>query len=307
MTLPPRHLVEEALLYTVLPPFAAAAAVAGIVLLVFRRKAGPFAASLGFVLAFVAALWTDPIVPWTPTMDKRNEWLPSLGTGACLPALLLGPILLVSSFLKRPIGECAGLSTVVWAAVLVLFATKVCPAKYLKEPWYAAPGGAALLTAAWLAPAAFARRIPGATAALVVGMCLLAASGVAIHARAKQLMDLAVVAGVAMSGLALVSLVYRVDLGGAIPGGIAVLGGVLVNAYYNADDECKVPQWAYLLPAVAPLLCGVALLPGVRRAFAAKSGAVRYLSCLVLLGFVGAVLAASIWGASAEQIDFESL
>jgi hypothetical protein len=287
MNLPPRHLVEEAVLHTVLPPFAAAAVVLAVVLVVFGRKAAPIASVVGFVAAVVAAIWVDPIVPWTPNLTKRSEWVPALAAAGALAGLL------GRSF-------ATGWQTVLWAAVITLFVAKVCPAKYLKEPWWVIPTGAALMTAAGIVPAALVRRNPGAGVPFAVALCLFAASGVAIHAHAKQLMDLAVVGGAALAGLAVVSLFVRVDVGPALPGTAVILAGVLLGAFYDADDDCKVPKASYLIPLLTPLTLAVAYLPGINRLSGVKLRAVQ-LACVL------APLVYAVWAATAEKLDFENL
>jgi hypothetical protein len=287
MTLPPRHLVEDAVLHTVLPPAGAAIGVFVFGLIVFGRKAAPVTAAVAFVAALAAALFAKPIVPWVPELTKRVEWIPALAAAGAV-AGALG---------RLPRG--AGWQVAAWAAVLALGVAKVCPAKFLKEPWWAVPAGAALVSAAGLVPAALSRRNPGAGVPFAVALCLFAAGGVALHAHAALLMDVAVVAGSALLGLALVCLFVRVDVTGGLAGASVVLGGVLLSAYYEADDECKVPGSSYLIPSLAPLALAVAYLPAVHRLSGWKLRLAQLLPIVVLLAY-------AIWAATAEKLDFES-
>ncbi len=287
MTLPPRRLAEDAILYGVLPPAAAAAVVLAVALLVFGRKAATVAAGVAFIAALAAALYAKSIVPWVPGATKRVEWIPVLAAAGALAGML-----------GRGCGT-AWQSTV-WATVIALGVAKVCPGKYLKDPWWAVPGGVLLVSLAGFLPAVLSRRNPGAGVPLAMAFCLFAASGVAIHAHAALLMDLAVIAGSALFGLAAVSLFCRVDIGGAFPGAAIVLGGVLLSAYYDMDDECKVPYTSFLLPALAPLLLASAYIPPVNRLNGWKLRAVQF-------GCVLTPLAYAIWAATAEKLDFESL
>jgi hypothetical protein len=287
MTLPPRHLVEDAVLHTVLPPFGTAAVVLAVGLVVFGRKAAPVAAAVGFVLAWVVVRLVDPSL-WNLSPDRRADWIPPLAAAGALAGML-----------GRAVG--AGWQAVLWAAVVALFAAKVCPEKYLKEPWWAAPAGAALVTAAGLVPAALARRNPGATVPFAVTLCLFATSVIVVLAHGKQLMDFAVVGAAALAGLSLVALFVRVDVGPALPGATIVLAGTLLTKYYEADDECKVPGASYLLPVVAPVLLGMTYLPVLSRLNGWKLLSLQ-------LAIVTVPLAYAVWAATAEPLgDLENM
>lgn len=287
MTLPPRHLVEDAILQTVLPPAGAAAVVLAVGLLVFGRKAAPYAAAVGFVAAWAVALYAKPIVPWVPTLTTRVEWIPILAAGGAVAGLF---------------GRCGGgvWAKAVWAAVLTLSVVRVCPEKYRLDPWWAVPAGAVVATLVGFVPRLLARRNPGAGVPLSVSFCLYAAAGVAIHAHSARLMDMAVVAGSALFGLAVVSLVCRCDTGGAFPGAAVVLGGTMLCSYFDLDEESKVPASSFLLPLLAPLGFAVAYLPGIRRLDGWKMRVVQF-------AVVSAPLVYAVWAATAEKLDFENL
>ncbi|HEY2786097.1 MAG TPA: hypothetical protein VGJ05_14105 [Fimbriiglobus sp.] len=287
MTLPPRHLVEDAVLHGVLPPAGAAAVVLGVALVAFGRKAAPVASAVAFVAALAVALYAKPVVPWIPNLLKRVEWIPVLAAGGALAGMF---------------GRCSGFAwqTVLWTTVVALGIAKVCPGKYLQDPWWAVPSGAMLVSLVGFIPAVLSRRNPGACIPFAISACLFAAGGVALFAHSALLMDLAVLSGSAFFGLAAVCLFCRVDVSGALPGAAVVLGGVLLSAYYDMDEECKVPASSFLLVAGAPLLLAVAYLPIVNRLGGWKLRTVQ-LVC------VCAPLAYALWAATAEKVDFENL
>src|SRR4051812_48115601 len=114
MTLPPRPLVEDAVLHAVVPPAAAAAGVFGLLILVFGRRAAPWAAAVAFVAALAAGNYAKQVLPWQPDPGKRAEWTLVLAAAGAVAGL----------------ARCPGWAAAGWAAVLALGVAKVCPAAY---------------------------------------------------------------------------------------------------------------------------------------------------------------------------------
>jgi hypothetical protein len=287
MQLPPAKLVQDALLETVLPPFAAAAVVLAVVVGALGRRAAAAGAALAVVAGWAAGNYVRGVVPWQPDA-RRVEWLPWLAAAAA------GAWLLTRVPRLR-----AGVGWAMWGAVVAVAVVKVLPAEYLKVPWWAVPAFVLATSAAGPGLAHLSRRDPGAGVPLLAALALFAAAAVLIHAGSAQLMDAATVAGAALLGVAAVALVAKVDAGGALPAAGVFLTGLLVAGFHETYGE--VPASSFALPAVAPLAAAAVLIPPLSRLTGWRLRLVQF--TLVLVPLAVAVGRA----AAAEPLNFENL
>jgi hypothetical protein len=256
MPLPPTPIVVEALRETVGPPF-----LIGVGVLVFARLLfGKSSASVAAVVALTAALavgnYQVNLNPnWQPT-DKRLTWLPWLAAVGALAGVLIHT-------LKRP-----AVGHSLWAFVAVMAVLRVLPKDYLSKPeWHAIP----LLVLAFIIVTAavgfglmkLSEKRPGALTPFLLGSALMAGGTVIIHAHSKSLLDVASLGGMCLFGVAAVAAVTKGDAGAVFPGAAFLLTGTLVAGQY--ETYSNVPTAAFVLPAVAPLLALVGLVPAVDR------------------------------------------
>ena len=102
-------------------------------------------------------------------------------------------------------------------------------------------------------------------------------------------MEIAVVIGSAMFGIAVVASLMKADASGAVPAAVAFLPGLVLGSRPTLETE--VPYVSFLLVSIAPLILAPFLIPALAR----KNGwLVRVLrAALVLVPLVVAIVVAA--------------
>ncbi len=283
MTLPPTSLVLEALRETVGPPFAIGVGVLLVARIAFGKSSYPFAAVLAFLAALAAGNHFAKINPdWLPT-DKRLTWLPWLAAAGCLAGLVAR---------NWPRG---GVS--LWAAIAAVAVVRVLAKDYLLAPWWALPAFVLLPAAVGFGLMRLDEKRPGFTSPFVLGSALMAAGTVIIHAHSKSLLDVATIGGMCLFGIAAVVAFLPGETGPVYPGSALLLVSTLFAGYHETYSQ--VPAIAFALPAVAPLLALVGLIPRVDRLRPRWRIAVSVVPALVVLGVAVGLATAN------ETLSFE--
>lgn len=294
--LPPLKYVLDALHQNVLPAAGGAALVLAVFLLFGRR-----AAALGSAVAVVAAfMWCnyEPTLPkdesaptwgnssrlshWKPGEDEPcSQWLPR----AALVLVIVG---LVSRWLglvaSRVLPERAW-----WVANLLVWLPRVA-AVYVVSGWLVLGVAASkpewdglrwvlagAMFALWLVADSFARGGFSAEVSVYLGAGLFAAATVLICTHNGLFMQLALVIGSAMFGIAVVTALAKpgpdgpngepgakVLATGAIPAAITFLPGLILGTRPSHADHL-VPVVCFWLVALAPLLFAPFLVPRISR------------------------------------------
>ncbi|MBX9624930.1 MAG: hypothetical protein K2X82_14080 [Gemmataceae bacterium] len=276
--LPPADQVLPVLKQAVLPAAGGAAFVC-LLFLCLGRWAAALGAAAGVVVGFVWANYTfekldwagtGRLVPWRPWDDvppNQTAW-----RGLATAGLLLVLAGLVSRWVGLLVGRITSdrywwvVSLVVWLprAVAVGVASGwLVPKSAADLPWvpYALP---ALMLLSWAAWDGLARSTPGGEAAAYQAAACTAAGAVLLYDSWASAMELAVVVGSALAGVAIVARVARADCSGAVPAGVAALP-VLMLAGRLGIDEPKLPVACYWLVALAPLALLPFLVPKLSR------------------------------------------
>jgi hypothetical protein len=265
------------------------------------------------------ATWenTARLVPWAPGENAAGwHWLPRGG-------LLLVVVGVGSRWLglvaKRMLSANLwwGASLLVWApriAAAVIVAGWFASGHANKEDSTLMPIVAAVMVLSWVALDGVARGIPmpeedfrygygyepesagrmdtpyGAEVTLYLSAALLAAATILILTHTARFMELAVVLGMAMFGIAVAAIVGRADASGAIPAAVAFLPGLILAARSSLEDNL-VPPLCFWLVALAPL----ALLPFAIPPLSRKHGwfARGFRAVLVLAPLIAAVVLAA--------------
>lgn len=283
LPVPPLKLTLESLQSDVLPA-AGGAALVLCLFLVLGRWAAAIGAAAAVTVAFMAANFTldnvgfedEPtwdntgrLIPWKPGENAPGwHWLPRA-------ALLLVGVGLVT----RWVGLLAGRFLPErrwWAANVLVWVPRIVAVVVVSE-WIASGKAAsapewewlryqlaATMLLVWVALDGFARSGAGAEVAAYSGACFFAAAVVLIYAHSKFFMDLAVVFSFAMFGIAAAARVGRSDASGAIPAAATFLAG-LMFAVRPSMSEHKVPEAAFWLVALAPLVLLPFLVPALAR------------------------------------------
>jgi hypothetical protein len=285
--LPPLKDVLEALYQGVLPGAGGAALVLAAFLLL-----GRWAAALGSAVAVCAAfVWGNFVPPnlsvltwensarllhWKPGADAPGpQWLPRA-------ALVLVAVGLLSRWLgslaDRFLADRArwAADVLVWlprgAAVFAVTAWLVLGKAAEAGAWaYLRWELAAAMLLLWPVLDALARRGFGAEVAAYLGAGLFAGAAVLLYAQNANFMELAVLIGSAMFGIAVVAArgvpgaaPADVHTTGAIPAGVAFLPGLLLGTRPSHADN-QVPDICFWLVALAPLLLAPVLVPRIGR------------------------------------------
>lgn len=298
--LPPDKDILDALRLAVLPAAGGAALVMSLFLLPGRRLAAvgsAAAAAFGFVCAnhaFTAFGWDKPgrLLPWWPAEGAAGwHWR--------VPAAV---VLLAVGLLTRWGGLGAArvlperrrwvASVLVWvprAAAAVVVADWLTKGKAAEDSPGLWPLTASAMLLAWVTLDGLARSGAGAQVAAYQSAIFLAAGIVLLHAHSARSMEVAVVVGSAMFGVAVAAGAARAgDTSGAVPLGVAFLPALLVAerpAYHN------VPAASFWLVALAPLVLAPFLIPAVARRDGWKLRTLR--SALVLAPLAAAVVLAA--------------
>ena len=268
--LPPADQVLPQLQLTVLPA-AGGAALAYVLFRCLGRWAAALGAAAGVVVGFAWANYTFGAVAWAGT-GRLAPWRPwddippnqAAWRGLAAGGLLLVFTGLVSRWLGLVVARTASdrhwwaVSLAVWLprAVAVGVASGwLVPASAADLPWvpYALP---ALMLLSWAAWDGLARAAVGGEAAAYQAAACYAAGAVLLYDSWASAMELAVLVGSGLAGVAVAARATRSDVSGAVPAGVAALP-VLMLAGRLGIEGPRLPVACYWLVALAPL----ALLP----------------------------------------------
>jgi hypothetical protein len=248
--MPPLDQVRDAVLLGVLP----AALVAAVVMALVERLGGPrFApagAALGLASGFMLGGWLQDALTLiaNPSAWNRLPWAALLAVQVGLVARL-PRVPLVLGWLLR-------------GAVVIAAAWGVVPERVTNAlPWLPV-AFAAVLMGGWALLEPLADRPPGGSVPMLLALSAFAAGGILIHASSKRLMDAETALGAALTGVAAVSCWRRADGGGAVPGAVVLLPGLLLMGQQETFTEIPWPVFA--APALAPFMLVVALVPPFR-------------------------------------------
>jgi hypothetical protein len=290
MPLPPLKDVLDALQHAVLPG-AGGAALVLCAFLLLGRWAGALGSTAAVALGFVwgnftltglqgatPPTWANTwrLIPWSPAADEPGyKWLVQAGL-----------VLVVCGLVSRWLGLLAaralpdrywlGANVFVWApragAVLAVSGWLVL-GKAAEGPEWALlrwqVAGAMLVT--WVALDGIARAGAGAQSAGYAGAALMTCAVVMLYAHSALFMELAVILGSAMFGVAAANALVRpgptgtkADTSGAIPAAVVFLSGLALSARPSLAEN-KVPDACFWLAAFAPALLLPFLIPAVAR------------------------------------------
>lgn len=317
--LPPTKYVLEALQNDVLP-----AAGGGAFFLCLFLLLGRWAGALGSAVAIaVAFLWsnftltylklddkptwenTARLIPWKPADAAPGwHWIP-------LAALLLVGVGLLSRWVglvsrrNLPDRFWWGSHLLVWAprlAAVIVVAGWLASGRAAAEPQWEGLRWqlAAAMFFIWIALDGVARAEFGAEVAACLAVTFLMAGTILLYTHNAKQMEIAVILGFAMFGIAVVATLGNCDTSGAIPAGVVFLPGLLLATQPSwATDSHKVPAHCLWLVALAPLV----LLPFAIPAVAARRGLwVRLLRAAVVLA---PLIAAIVLASEHEKLVFE--
>jgi hypothetical protein len=268
--MPPMHVIQDVLLYTLLPA-TLAALTAAAVLAVVQLLAGPRGAAVGAALGFAGGGVLGNVLCGSFTLlTGESAWnrLP----WAALAALLVGLVVRLpwapAGGQPRTPSDSSG--PAVWRVVgwLVRAATAaaaawwVLPEAVRTEAMWLPAALAAVILAEWALLEHLAARTPGGGVPLALALSAVVGAAVLIHAGTARLTDSMTVLAAVLVGVAAVAAWRRLDAGGAVPGAAVLLPGVLLMGQQETFSEV---QWlAFALAAAAPLVLAVTLLPPFR-------------------------------------------
>jgi len=155
---------------------------------------------------------------------------------------------------------------------------------------------AALLIVGWAVCEAACREPAGGNGAWALSMAAVAAAVVLLHAHTARLAEAAVLLSAALFGLGVVASCKGIDAGGAVPGGVVVLAGLLTVGQGSTYSD--VPPRCFLLAGVPPLALAPTMLPWVRRLAGPRLGILR-------LALVAVPCAAAVaWAMRVESVGW---
>jgi hypothetical protein len=141
----------------------------------------------------------------------------------------------------------------------------------------------------WIALDGLARARVGGEPAAYLAMIFFAAGAVLLHGHSAKYMEIAVVIGSAMFGIAVVATLMKADVSGAVPAGVAFLPGLVLGGKPTLDTQ--VPDVSFLLVSLAPLVLAPFLVPALARMNSRQVRAIR--TVLVLAPLVAAIVLAA--------------
>lgn len=315
--MPPTRYVLEALQTDVLPAAAGSTLVLCLFLLL-GRWSGALGSATAVVVAFLWANFTLTFLKFdeTPTWENTARLIPwKPGESApgwhYLPRAAL--VLVIVGLVSRWIGLLAarylperrwwGANLLVWAPRL---AAVIAVSAWLKAGQAAAAPEWEWLRLQlmlsmffiWIALDGVARDEAGAEVALYQSAMFLVAAAMLLYTHNAKLMEVAVILGCAMFGIAVVAALGGCDTSGAIPAGVAFLPGLIFGTRPSLDPH-NVPPMGLWLVALSPLVLLPFLIPAQ---FEKRGWAVRLVrAALVVAPLVAAIVLAS----QHEKLVFE--
>ncbi len=320
MPIPPLKDVLDALSHAVLPGAGGAALVACAVLLL-----GRWAGALGTAAAVaVGFMWgnfaLDPNKPDRPTWATTARlipWSPEAEAPGYMWLARAALVLVIAGLVSRWLGLLAGrlfperfrlaANVFVWApragAVFAVSAWMVL-GKAAEGPEWATLRWqlAAVMFLVWVAADGVARAGHGAEVAALLGACLFAGGTILLYTHNARFMELAVLAGSALFGVAAATAArgerFASAASGAIPLAVAFLPGLVLGTRPSHDAH-KVPVACFWLVTLAPVLLAPFVVPRI-----ARQNRWLLLAGRVILVLVPLVVAVVLAGQH-EQFPFE--
>ncbi len=318
--LPPTHDVLDALSHTVLPAAGGAAfTVCGF--LILGRWAGALGSAVAVIVGFAWANFTFTALEWEKT-GRVFTWTLEEPVRAWHLLPRAGLVLVVVGLLSRWIGLAAGRlltqasdpehpevrtgrywwgkNLLTWAprtfAVVVVSGWLISPEAAAQGTWLR-PAFAAAMLLSWVILDGIARAGASGQVAAYQSAIFLTAGIILLYAHSARFMDIGMILSFTMLGIAVAAGAAKADASGAVPAGIALLPGLMLNG--RMLTESQVPLECFWLVGLAPL----ALAPFAIPALTCKNGwAIRILrAVLVLIPIALAVMLA----AEHEQLVFE--
>ncbi|HEY1186251.1 MAG TPA: hypothetical protein VGE74_01280 [Gemmata sp.] len=314
---PPLKDTLEALQQCVLPGAGASALVMCAFLVVGRWRAAALGSAAAVVVAFMCGNFTlqnlktgDPVPTWANTSrlllwvpDEPSpgyQWLPRV-------ALVLVAVGLVTRWLASAV-SCGRPPLLGWLANVLVWGLRTW-ALFLTTAWLvqgAAASGpkwaylrwelALAMLLVWVVTDGVARSGASGELSAYLAAAFYAGAAVLLYSHNAKFMELAVLVGSAMLGIAVAVLAVpgrgdgvKVLASGAIPAAVAFLPGLLLGTRPSHADN-KVPGTSFWLVALAPLILAPFLIPRLSRQNRWLLVALRAL--LVLTPLVAAVLLA---------------
>ncbi len=307
--LPPSKDVLDALQHAVMPAAGGAAFVLCL-FLVFGRWAAALGSAMAVIVGFCSANFTFDELSWERTgrvmiwkLDEASpawHWLPKA-------ALLLLVVGLLSRWLgllvthSLPERRWWGANLLVWAprvaAVFVISGWLISENVATEIPWLRWAMASAMVLI-WVTLDSLARSGAGADVAVFQAIIFYAAAAILLYAHTGRFMEIAIILGSAMFGIAVAAGVGKADTSGAVPATVAFLPGLVLGGRSSLAEN-QVPDASFWLVALAPLFLMLFLIPVLSR----KNGwLVRFIRvALVLAPLITAVVLAS----QHEKLVFE--
>jgi hypothetical protein len=272
-------------------PGAGGAALVLAVFLLFGRRAAALGSAAAVLVAFMwgnyearisaeapVPTWenTFRVLPWK--LDEKSlgfQWLPR----AALALVVVG---LVSRWLGLAAGRLLP-ERGWWAANLLVWLPRIGavfavsgwlvlgPAAQAEEWSHLRWELAGTMLLVWLVADGFARGGFSAEVSAYLGASLFVGGAVVLYAGTLGFMELAVIVGSAMFGIAVVNVIARpgangekVLATGAIPAAVAFLPGLILGCRPSLAEH-KVPDICFWLTALAPLLLAPFIVPRISR------------------------------------------
>lgn len=323
MPLPPLKDVLEQLQNAVLPA-AGGAALLLCAFLLLGRRAGALGSAAAVVFGFVCGNFTlaklEGAAPTWESTWRLVRWTPSeegaLGTDWLVRA---GLVLVVVGLVSRWFGHLAERALpnrYWWGPYAVVWLPRVV-AVFVASAWLVRGGAAeapewaflrwaivAVMLLMWVALDGLSRAGTGSQTAVYASAMLMTGAALLLYAHTAKLMEVAVILGSALFGVALASARARSgpeghepDTSGAVPAAVALLPGLVLGARPGLTTE--VPAVAFWLVALAPVLLLPFLSPAITRTHGRWAPVLR--AALLLMPLVIAVALAARY----ETLAFE--
>lgn len=305
--MPPLRNTIEALQQDVLPAAAGAALVMCLFLL-FGRWTAALGSAVAIVFAFIWANFsfensvdnetqeldwarTGHLLPWKVTSLPGLDWLPRTALVLIVVGLMSRWFELLSS-LCLPERRWWAANLLVWLprTIAVVFVSG-----WLVSERIAAESPAlrytilAAMLSIWIVLDGMARAREGGESAAYLALIFYVSGVILLYGHTGKFMEVAVLIGSAMFGIAVVAHLKKTDVSGAIPAGVAFLPGLVLGARPSLITD--VPYESFLLVSFAPLMLTPFLIPALARKTGWQVLAIR--AALIVVPLAVAVIMAA--------------